>query len=371
MPLGQQEFNMKTLTTKKGAASLYVVIFATMLFSVVTVSFARLMIAEIERSSEDELSQSAYDSALVGIEDAKEALMQCLSSGKKMQECFVNYQDCNFFADTLNRSTSPEDGSVIIQTTEENGDVEAQSYTCVTMDNEVDSYMSYLNASNTMRVIPIDNAASVKIEWGPNDSSTTVKKFPSLFPTSQDINEPPVVAATFVRTNQTGSTLVFLPSNSGSKTNFNDNDLNYTKIGRDNTNQQNPYEINCNNKDSEFLCSVVIDSTNLKYIALSLPYGDKSTNFSVTKYDAKGDSVKFVDVLYKIDSTGRANDLLRRVEAYIDTTDQYFPYPEYAVSSGDDNNSTAAGFSKSFYVTTHCWRADYGSVSSCSNYGDI
>ena len=44
---------------------------------------------------------------------------------------------------------------------------------------------------------------------------------------------------------------------------------------------------------------------------------------------------------------------------------------EYAESAADDNNSTAAGFSKSFYVTTHCWRADYGSVSSCSNYGDI
>ena len=70
--------------TKKGMASLYVVLFATILFGVITLSFVRIIISEVIQSSNDDLSQSAYDSALVGVEDAKIAVnryYQCLSRG--------------------------------------------------------------------------------------------------------------------------------------------------------------------------------------------------------------------------------------------------------------------------------------------------
>ena len=70
-------------STKKGAASLYVVIFATILFGVITLSFIRIILSESNQSSNDDLSQSAYDSALAGVEDAKIAVnryYQCPSN---------------------------------------------------------------------------------------------------------------------------------------------------------------------------------------------------------------------------------------------------------------------------------------------------
>ena len=54
---------------KKGATSIYVVVLGTLLFSVITVSFIRIIINEVTKTTNDELAQSAYDSALAGVED--------------------------------------------------------------------------------------------------------------------------------------------------------------------------------------------------------------------------------------------------------------------------------------------------------------
>ena len=70
--------------TKQGAASIFVVIFTTLLLGVITLSFVRIMISEANQTTNYDLSQSAYDSALAGIEDAKVALLkyhECLNQG--------------------------------------------------------------------------------------------------------------------------------------------------------------------------------------------------------------------------------------------------------------------------------------------------
>ena len=68
---------MKSSKAKKGATSIYVVMIATLLFSIITVSFIRAIVSESHRTTDDELAQSAYDSALAGIEDTKTALKKC------------------------------------------------------------------------------------------------------------------------------------------------------------------------------------------------------------------------------------------------------------------------------------------------------
>ena len=65
---------------KKGAASFYIVAFSTLLLVIIATSFALVITSEIARTSNDDLSQSAYDSALAGVEDAKVA--------------FSNYRRC-------------------------------------------------------------------------------------------------------------------------------------------------------------------------------------------------------------------------------------------------------------------------------------
>ena len=65
---------------KKGAASFYIVAFSTLIMVILATSFATVVMSETTRTSNDDLSQSAYDSALAGVEDAKVA--------------FFNYQNC-------------------------------------------------------------------------------------------------------------------------------------------------------------------------------------------------------------------------------------------------------------------------------------
>ena len=71
--------------TKKAAASIYIVIFTTTLLGVIALSFTRIMLAESLRTTNYSLSQSAYNSAQAGIEDAKIVLLRyqnCINFGK-------------------------------------------------------------------------------------------------------------------------------------------------------------------------------------------------------------------------------------------------------------------------------------------------
>ncbi len=101
---------------------------------------------------------------------------------------------------------------------------------------------------------------------------------------------------------------------------------------------------------------------------MSLPYGDTVTDFATTLYGNDGKPIKFVGVQISVDSTGRTNQLVRRVESRLDPADLFFPYPQYEIEAtgGADD-----AIKKNFWITANCWYQQPGKGGSCNNNGEL
>ena len=188
---------------KNGAVSFYIVVFLTLLFGVITLSFIRIVLNEAVETTNTDLYNSAYDSALAGIEDAKIALIKyhdCLSQGAVGNSTagpesgcpYIVYQfedavakgSCDVVQRTLARdkegvtdeSSNPNgQHDVIIQETQSIGDdgnaVEMeQAYTCVKITEENDDYLTALGGTDDTRIIPLrsadfKNTKAIELSW--------------------------------------------------------------------------------------------------------------------------------------------------------------------------------------------------------------
>lgn len=425
---------------KKGAASFYIVAFSTLILVVIAMSFTAIIISEVTRTSNDDLSQSAYDSALAGIEDAKLAYynyQSCLESKadysgvtgisagdavtcedivywvEHPDDSKDNLKRCDMVGHILGRIPKTSSGEVFIQETKKGDKSMAQAYTCATIDTKVSNYKATLSGSNSTRVVQakLDGAKasdinSINISWysktdGADYQFTNISgsnvAFPNLAVKSAT---PPTISVGIVQTakvfalddfskTENGTTdrgTIFLvptkDSSTASTSKTPDNHLagyNGTSNiipasgivkSNDRTVKNLPYTVYCNPAtDAEFACSATIelpgvieykgDSTrndDTFMVVINIPYGQPSTDVQlefckntgecVSKTVTQGDSevenniVDLKNVQVSIDSTGRANDLYRRVNARLDTSDTYFPYPLYALELlGNDSDS--------------------------------
>lgn len=239
---------------KKGATSIYVVVIATLLFSVVTVSFIRIIINETSKTTSDELAQSAYDSALAGVEDAKAALKQyyectdadstegnCDRVRKAFDERGFNASStgyCDAVSEALARITVGEDKEVLVKevydtnlSANNEDDYIVQAYTCVIVDNTPSDYRSTLGAGDTIRIVPLktNNANSItgiRVLWyteedgpitGRNYLYDRNNKFTSLG-SGNNTPTPPTLSAQVIQTAKT-FTLKQFDSSQGGATN--------------------------------------------------------------------------------------------------------------------------------------------------------
>ena len=439
---------MRSERVRTGAASIFVVIFTTLLLSLISLGFVSIMLSEANQTINYDLSQSAYDSALAGIEDAKVALLKyhdCLSRRDFTSDACVTAirpmqnpaeAGCDIVPMMLGRPYRDEDGKLlgetIIQTEDGNlaiGDGTAvleQAYTCVKMVENTDDYLGRLNANYRTKVIPLraeGNFNHVRLSWysaedvwrnrggyyaglrGSYDfprnkmgfSSTTLYAGSSIF--GERTMEPPVLQFQLI---QTAATFNLAEFNTNQMTRSNRGTLLLRPVGVlgdpgyvnliDNVADKglatsadrsfnNPIDINCRKADFAYQCSTEIvlpdpiggarADTNA-FVRLTLPYAAPDTSFSLELLNCGGSGcvpVNFVGVQARIDSTGRANDLFRRVEARVELVDVYYPYPEFTVDMhGEDDNSIR----KNFWVTLNCWMSDFSAApTKCSNSGYI
>ena len=445
------------MKNKKGAASFYVVAFATLILVIIAVSFTVVILSEMARTANDDLSQSAYDSALAGIEDAKLAYynyQKCLGMDKTEKivvndgvvECgeiiyWMNHPDevgCDMVGRMLGRIKEDEKKEVIIEeVTTGSGKKNnmQQAYTCVQINTRLSDYRSTLTESDTTRVVRVRlgkdknnnqinarDISKVKISWFAEEDRRSTGKFqpryssvddgkivfPSLRNGDTEMAVPPVISVGLVQTSYNFTLNDFSSTNGGtdratlylvptgkekalaerSKTTVyeSESDMvgNYISVydsvskvnnitsdlvvkSNDRTVKNLPLAVYCDTANSEFACSTTMElpnpvgggsrSNDTFLMVVSLPYGQPNTSFSLEFY-CRDDLVCGQEVLsgggtssekkpatvdgmqIEIDSTGRANNLYRRVEARLDSSEAYFPYPLYGIELlGDDDDS--------------------------------
>ena len=360
--------------TESGAVSLFVVIFATLLITIVTVSFVQLMIKDQQQATTSDLSQSAYDSAQAGVEDAKRLLVLDQACKNNTAASTVDCAkitsaltpapgksdtDC----DTLVKAglVSETNGETIVQQNDSIDSQLDQAYTCVKIGVDTDDYKGQV-AVNQSVLVPITGVGtfdSVELSWFSRQDVSAITNDPAVgFPTSDastplppagnnwKFNYPPLMRTQLLQTGASFKLSDFDNNDSG-KSDANTLFLYPSEIGavaKDfaldarQTQTLGPQQVKCNSSfaTSEYVCSVQIKlpspidgniANRGAYLRLTSLYN--GAHFNV-RLKSGSDYVKFNGVQPEVDSTGRANDMFRRVKARVELKGD-FTYPEAAI----------------------------------------
>jgi len=371
----------RTIRGERGATSLFIVLFSTLLFTVITVGFLSLMISDQRRATDSEWSEGAYDSALAGVEDGKRVLSLCRTSGNPNSEACraIDEQECDTIASA--GLVSAVDGEVLIQSQGGSGDTVNQAYTCVIIRRDTPEYKGYLKHDDSV-LIPLETNGveydQVTISWftqkdassasatldgltSPGGSSVPL---PDLYTWSASANgtRPPIMRAQLMQydgsksinlgqfnQNKYAHTSFLYPATAGvlasnsfsiaSADQRNPSDLGVSSA------KDSPKSIKCEETIPKvgYACSVTIDLPPVKATAtedqsdrvglLRLTALYQKAAFRVQMRNSATDGiVDFVGTQPSIDSTGRAGDVFRRVDARINMDGAAAaPYPRATI----------------------------------------
>lgn len=403
---------------KKGAASFYIVAFSTLILVIIAASFAAIIISEMTRTSNDDLAQSAYDSALAGVEDAKVAFFnyrKCIEGGGADGDFCddiigqIKSPNCDMVGRILGR-VDESGGEVLIQEESSQGNNMQQAYTCVKIETELDDYKSSLDSNNATKVLKVqfkdgvkaDTVNRVRVSWFSDadatsyrynnfDASNSRVVFPGkVAPGTSSLTYavPPTISFGFVQTggdtfnyndftvvedgSKTDRGMVYLVPTGSKTAAANHGGSNYIGVcngacddmggnnvigagelvkSNDKVNKNLPYVVYCpEGAGNEFACSATINlpkpiggerNKDTFMVVISLPYGKPNTDFKLEflcddgsncgeNIVAKDDGTQTISdhamldgMQIKVDSTGRANDLYRRVETRLEGVDDF------------------------------------------------
>lgn len=460
---------------KKGAASFYIVAFSTLILVIIAVSFATVVMSEITRTSNDDLAQSAYDSALAGVEDAKLAYMnyrKCVESGVTIDTVknsgyvpssydngSISCKDIVYWIDVDGdeRNRCFMTGRVLGKIYDEMGNISKvlesevtlggekvvggsgetttnQAYTCVKITTSTEDIKATLSPSNPIKIMsitPESDAARnspnlwIILSWyGVRDDASELLKFNNFEFDGAALGKgvtfaaagntaatPPTIEFQLIQTDGDGTfklsdfdkttadrtdrgTVYLVPTDkineskrgAGSGNNyigtrcvdFSDGCLSEKNVVKakevvktNNRSVSNkPFVVYCGDVDittDEYYCRAYIKPPDAisdteangrakeSFMAVvSLPYQKPETDFKlemalIDPATGNEEIQKILSGQIEVDSTGRANDLFRRVITRLETGDEEFVggVPRYALQI-----LGAGGASKDFYVTS-------------------
>lgn len=387
-----RDMQQSSSNSQRGAVSLFVVIFTAILITTITIGFMRLMTRDLQQASNSDLSQSAYDSALAGVEDAKRVLLLREDCGDTDSDTCDDIRDaiasdsCNTTNVALHGVAVGDNSEVAV---EQGGDDSQlnQAYTCVKITMDTDSYLGSLTPGSNPAVIPlraVEDFSAIKVSWHQRKGGDTKVCLPGVDDcASEDLtdgtlpgvgeaewpaSQPALLRAQLINggdsfrlsdldTDGHSHSMFLYPSNSvGEVLSFTDNSR---VAGATEAGEEDPYLVRCDIAVASggYACEATISlgatvKSGSRTAFLSLIAFYNATDFEVQLLSSSGGNVvDFDGVQPEVDSTGRANDLFRRVVSRVEMSST-FNYPTSAIE-------TAGDLCKIFTVTDD--RDDYGS----------
>lgn len=382
--------NSRYRNQSRGAASIFVVAFFMLLIGVIALSFVNIVIQDQRQALNNDLSQSAYDSAAAGTEDGQRVLKWYAKNCQPEQiaarvsqstpEAQNTNTDCAQFAvgDTCNVQTISStnrdtilpgvstggDGSEvkITQTKDAATDEDSkfdQAYTCVTVTAQTEDYQAILKDGKSDTIIPlktVNNAPvqSIDMRWFsptyiasdnvtvPDQDPDSIIKPLRVSNTDGDDAKgqkwgkttPPILRVEVIPSarsnidintiNNATRTVFLYPSKNAAALDVVSisaiEPSPFAKVAA-------PIAVKCDDtvKDDESACSVNLNQ--LLYIGdasqtdlfLRVTPLYNNTDITIVLRDAVGGVLKFDNVAPKLDSTGRANDVYRRIATRVQT----------------------------------------------------
>lgn len=360
---------------QSGGVSIFLVIFTALLITIAATGFVQIMVKGQQASTNADLSQSAYDSALAGVEDAKRALVKlerCRASGDttcvSQMTSALNSNSCAMLSaaavgvasNALNGGEEPVGNPA-----------QNQAYTCVKVQLDSDSVVGDLSKDGEVKVVELRGTArfsKVRISWYTQvdaGAGNTPTFFDTLNGNSSGsslpqttaqwgVHTPPIMRAQLLRLQNAPQSLDTLDGLTATKFlyPFQGVDdaviLNQTRDfatddrHTDRTHKNSPAIVQCFDTFSkrEYLCSVTIDlpqavdpSDSPNYLVLTSIYNNAHYKVELIHNSGGSDNiVKFDSVQPIVDSTGRAGDLFRRVRANVSVGGLPQPFPNAALN---------------------------------------
>jgi hypothetical protein len=333
-----------SLADEQGFAALVIAIVLVIVLSLITVGFAQLMQSNQRSALDKQLSTQAYYAAETGINDAAKAINDGMTQFKNT---------CNSPA-SFTSTLSPTVASDLASTQVGNGT--GAQYTCLLIDPDplgldygsIPSIGTGSSKSVELTGITNDDSrtptpiGSLLISWKSAESSGSDTFVPgadgnNFYPTSQwpastpllrislvplatgIVNRSSLISDNYVgflypNNDGSGSTLASLPSNPAENVGKTTGDIingncNLTNIDTDHNLPQ--------------YCNVhLTDLGQANYLLnMSSMYGD--TRVTINAYDESGNQLRIGNAQTTVDSTGEAQDVLRRLQVRIPYHNNY------------------------------------------------
>lgn len=369
---------------QRGAVSLFIVIFSALLIITIVTAFVRIMLQDHQQATASDLSKSAMDSAQAGVEDSKRALVEYYKGnchlGAPSDRCnslrealLVNVNEFGWTmgCDTTRRAGVAElvDNEVKVESSDKDSELD-QAYTCVKIQMNPEYYIGN-SASQMVQLKTKDNAAfdTVKVEWyeqqddAPLDLEDGPVESNYIIPQSWPAKRPQVLRLqllqygadfaldSFDSDNQHNATLFLLPKKNGPAL------ASFVADTRKSSSSGSAQDAACNETPTRgsYACSMTIslpstpsgETPRTAYLKVDQLNVTGNKKFKLSLFDTQPDGsqtqIRFADVQVAVDSTGRANDMFKRIESRVDIGGS-IPTPDAAVD-------VTRSFCKEFLVT--------------------